>query len=214
MSKRTLYEIGEDLQTLNDLLFDLGGDITDPQVESEIERLFAGLNEERDRKINGYCGFIKRLEAQAELQEAEYKRLLAMQRATLHQVKRLKERLKLFLENQQQPKLDTGIFKLAIQANGGEAPFFVPAQWSADPASAPEQFHRKKIELDKDAARKLHEEFWQRAEQAIAAAQAFSDEERQTALDAWMFANPDARRDYEAIKDCQMGERGTHLRIR
>ena len=73
--------------------------------------------------------------------------------ADLNNAKRLKHRVKLFLETHGLPKLQTEHFKLAIQQNGGVVPLVVPGDWKEDPANAPEAFQRRVIELDNEAIR-------------------------------------------------------------
>jgi hypothetical protein len=150
---RTLFEIGDDLTALAELFEDLGGEVTEDEAGQALEAWFDQLGEERDRKIDGYCALIREFEERSDARELEAKRLMALAGTDANNAKRLKARLKAFFEAQGIKKLETPRFKVGIQANGGALPLIVPAGWESDPASAPEAFQRRIIELDKDAVR-------------------------------------------------------------
>jgi hypothetical protein len=151
--KRTLYEIGENMIALVGLLMETGGDVTDQEAENAIDQWLAETQSDLENKADSICCLIREFEARAEAREQEAKRLLALAATDTNQAKRLKERLKRFFDQHEIKKLETDRFKLWIQANGGAVPLIIPDQWEREPASAPEAFQRRVIQLDKEAIR-------------------------------------------------------------
>lgn len=149
----TLFQIADEIGALHDLLTECGGELADDQAEAAIDQWLAETDADLFKKVDGYCGLIREFEARSEAREIEAKRLMALAGADGNQAKRLKARLKDFLEICGLSKLQTEHFKLAIQANGGALPLIVPPQWEAEPASAPESFHKIEVKLDRDAIR-------------------------------------------------------------
>lgn len=149
----TLYEISQDLIAIEELLTETGGEITDDEAGAALEKWFDEIGEQRDAKIDGYCALIREFEARSEARELEAKRLMALAGSDLNNAKRLKARLKGFMEAQGLKKLETPRFRLSVANNGGAQPLMVPPAWEAEPASAPEAFQRRVIQLDKDAIR-------------------------------------------------------------
>ncbi len=150
---RSLFEIGDDLSALEELLTDLDGEIPEGEIGTAIEEWFDALGEERDNKIRNYCALIEMMMLSADACEEEARRLTKLKRANENGAQRLKDRLKTFFEQHGIQKLDLGIFKPRIQANGGILPLIVPQGWERDPAEAPEVFQRRVIQLDRDAVR-------------------------------------------------------------
>lgn len=177
MKRRSLYEIESDIEALAEIITALDGEIPDDEAGATIERWFDDLGEERDRKIDGYCALIREFEALAAVRSLEADRLQALARTDENNAKRLKERLKAFLDRQGIKKLETTRFKISVQANGGAIPLLIPAEWDDDPAAAPEAFQRRTVVLDRDAIR-------------------------------------EALRNDEEAHGAELGERGSHLRIR
>lgn len=150
---RPLHLISSDLMALGAALTDLDGEIPDGAVGEALENWFNGLTEERDAKVGNYCALITHLEAEADYAEAESKRIAAIAKAHRNAVDRLKGRLKFFFEQHDIKKLDLGVFKPRVQANGGALPLIVPEEWRVFPENAPERFHKIKIELNTDEIR-------------------------------------------------------------
>lgn len=144
---RSLYEIGDDLSALEELLTDTDGEIPEGEIGAAIEEWFDRLGEERDEKIRRYCALIAMMTFGAENCEEEARRLGKLKRANENGAKRLKDRLKAFFEAHGIQKLDLRTFKPRIQVNSN-APLILPPQWQSEPASAPEAFHKVTIELN------------------------------------------------------------------
>ncbi|HKX31345.1 MAG TPA: siphovirus Gp157 family protein [Blastocatellia bacterium] len=209
---RKLHEIGADLEALDDLLINLGGEISDDEIGAAIEALFDQIGQERDEKIRRICGLIANKEASAKMCEAESKRLKRMAEVEQNGAERLKKRLKQFFEDHKITKLDLGIFKPRIQANGGSAPLIVPEGWRTSAAQAPEQFHKVTVDLDTDAIRAAIQEYNKAAAAVLADIE--DPEERKAALDAWLAESDWALDLNRLLEGCAIGERGTHLRLR
>lgn len=146
--KRSLYEISAELSAIEDALLESAG-----EADAQLEAWFDAIGAERDEKVKGYCQLIANLEADAESCQAEANRLRDMSLTNERATRRLKDRLKTFFEIHGITKFDLVTFKPRIQANGGAVPLIVPAEWEAEPASAPEAFQRRVIQLDKEAIR-------------------------------------------------------------
>lgn len=210
---RSLYEIGADLEALDGLLIDSDGEVGEGEASAALEKWFDDLGEERDEKIRRYyCALIAVKEANSEACEAESRRLARTAAAEKNGAKRLKDRLKLFFEARGLKKLDLGIFKPNVRVNGGVAPLKFPEDWDRDPASAPEAFHKVEIALNTSSIRELVTAFYAEAERRTAAA--VDEQERRKLFAAWLESDDSARSDFELIRECKIGERGTHLRIR
>jgi Gp157 protein len=149
----TLFEIGAEIAALHDLLTETGGELPDAEAEAVIDQWFAETDQALDKKVNGYVWLIREFEERGEARELAAKALMANAGTDLNQAKRLKARLKAFLEFQGLKKLETEHFKLTIAANGGALPLIVPEAWEHEPASAPERFHKVEIKLDTAAIR-------------------------------------------------------------
>src|SRR5262249_5396739 len=131
----TLFEIGAEVTALHDLLIECGGDLTDEQAEAAIDEWLAETNAAIETKVNGICWLICEFEGRSDVREQAAKALMASAGADANAAKRLKARLKAFLEVCGLTKLQTEHFKLAIAANGGALPLIVPPAWEAEPAS-------------------------------------------------------------------------------
>jgi hypothetical protein len=149
----TLFQIADEISALHDLLTECGGELPDGEAGTTIDQWLAETNVALEKKVNSICWLIREFEGRADVLELEAKRMTALAGADGNQAKRLKARLKAFLEMCGFSKLQTEHFKLSIQANGGAPPLLIPSDWDDDPANAPEAFQRRTIVLDRDAIR-------------------------------------------------------------
>lgn len=120
----TLRQISEDLRALDDLLEEIGGDISEADAEAAIDQWLAENRANLNKKLDGYCTLIqKRLDSESGRKE-EANRLLSLARHDGNAAKTLKERLLWFF--QQHPdlggKVETDLYKIAVAKNGGAAP--------------------------------------------------------------------------------------------
>ena len=146
--KKTLLEISEDLLALGALL-DECPEEPSPEALAELERWFAELGEARDQKLDNYCALIREHELLAVARRAEIDRLQKHVNAHDSIVRRLKDRLKLFLEAQRLSRIQTKRFPIAVVGNGGLAPLQidVPAE------KLPPEFQAREVKPDCAAIR-------------------------------------------------------------
>src|SRR4249920_49552 len=94
----TLYEISADLQALEELLTEVGGEIPDEQAEAAIDAWLEETGTATKDKVDNYCGLIRELEARRDARKAEAQRLADRSRIDANAVDRLKGRLLAFFE--------------------------------------------------------------------------------------------------------------------
>lgn len=140
---RSLFDISDDLLALADLLTEVGGDVSDDDAGAALESWFDSLGDERDRKIDGYCSLIQEMAARSKAREEEAKRLQHLSIVDLNAVKRLKDRLKAFLDLHDIKKLETARFKVSVVKNGGVAPLVYPRDWEEYPELAPPEWQKR-----------------------------------------------------------------------
>ena len=140
---RTLFDISEDMIALDELLFESGGDVTDPDVAAAIDAWQAELDHDLEGKVNGYVSLIREIECRVVGRQAELDRLTARVRADTNAAKSLKDRLKFVLEERGILKLDVPRGKVAVTKNGGKVPLelneaLVPSSWMRQPPPVPD----------------------------------------------------------------------------
>ena len=150
---RTLFDISEDLLALYERLEELGGDVSAPEVEQEIEAWFEHLGHERDQKLDNYAALIRELEARAKARKAEADRLAARAHRDTEHAKYLKQRLVLFFQKHHLRTVETPRYRLTIQRSGGKTPVVL----HAEPEALPPDFQRVKINADLNAIREALE---------------------------------------------------------
>lgn len=147
-SHRTLYAITDDLQALDEMLIELGGDISDPKVAEAIDAWMAELDRDLTRKADGYASLIKEIEARAKARTEEAKRLTDRARVDENAAAALKSRMLYAMQARQMKTIETARFKLSVTGNGGKTPMVV-----TDEKAIPEKFHRVVVMVDTDKLR-------------------------------------------------------------
>jgi len=150
--KRTLLDITEDMQALDDLLQDMGGDVSNPEVEATIDGLLAELDADLENKVDNYAALIGCMRGRAEIRKAEAKRLMDRVRVDENAAKGLSERLKYAFESLNLSKVETPRFRVSIAKNGGKAPLVID-----EDALIPEEYQRIVKEPDKTLLREALE---------------------------------------------------------
>ncbi len=135
VSRRTLLDITADLQALDDLLMDLGGDVTDPQVEAAVNEWMATLGEDLETKVDNYAALIREKELRAEAREKETHRLMQLAVRDHGSAKWLRSRLLQAFGALGIKKLKTARFNVSVVANGGPVALQIP-----DEAAVPEAY--------------------------------------------------------------------------
>lgn len=145
-------------------LFALSDDILALEAELERENL---TDEERQTlvdtwldaqgdvksKLDNYAALIEQYKANAELRQYHAERMAKLATADFQRAKELKARAKAYFERHELTRFQTTRFTLQLQKNGGKAPLIIPQAWESEPASAPEAFQQRTIQLDKAAIR-------------------------------------------------------------
>lgn len=119
---RTLRDISDDIMALEDLLMEMGGDVTDEQVDAAINDWLAENRENLQSKLDGYATLILEIDDRARARRDEARRLHALATTDENAVKRLKERLTYFMLAHNEKKVETQHHRLWVQKNGGKTP--------------------------------------------------------------------------------------------
>ena len=122
MVSSTLYEITEDVRALEELMVELGGDVTDEADLEAVESWFASLNEGMSKKLDNYAALVKEVEARGNSRLEEAKRMKRLAEADLSLGKRLKERMMWALQLMGHRRVDTDRFRVTVAKNGGKLP--------------------------------------------------------------------------------------------
>lgn len=147
-STRTLFNISEDLEKLNELLDEAGNDI---QQQELLRQWFEQLGTERDRKLDAYAALVTEMLARAEVRKAEAKRMIALANADEKRAQLLKERLKWFFETHNLKTVETLRYRLSLAKNGGKAPVILKEGML--PTQLPKRFQKVSIEPNMTAIR-------------------------------------------------------------
>ena len=149
---RSLFNISDDLEKLNELLDDCGDDA---QQQELINSWLEQLGDERDCKLDEYAALITEMLTRAQVRKTEAKRMMELATADENRAKILKDRLKWFFETHGLKTLETDRYKLQIQRNGGKAPLILKD--SLSPNELPESFQKVIIEPNITAIREALE---------------------------------------------------------
>lgn len=140
--KESLFEIGEHFYTLESLLIESDGEITE-----EIDQWLQEYEGKEEDKIEAYCYLIQKFEEIAD----EAKRLAERSAIYRNKVTGLKNRLKWYLEIRGKLKVETSRFTVTVCGNGGLQP--VRLQEGITPDDLPVQFTRTVTEADMNRLR-------------------------------------------------------------
>jgi hypothetical protein len=135
---KTLFEIGADMEALDAVLEEVGGDITDDAAAQAIDEWLMENRDNLSQKLDGYAALIQQRNAMAAARMEEAKRLQALAVADTNAARWLAERLKLFFETYGLQKVETARYKVALQRNGGVLPLLLDDDLT--PSDVPEDF--------------------------------------------------------------------------
>lgn len=99
-------------------------------------------------KVDRYCDLITALNARANYRGEQARAISRLAASDSGIAEKIKRRLHSVMNLRDERKIETDHHVLTVVNNGGKLPVVVPAEWRQEPAKAPEQFHRHKIELD------------------------------------------------------------------
>lgn len=154
MSK-SLFQISDDLKSLDNALADCDGSEQDPIFLDWFEKLATATLEERNTKLDNYGALISELEARSLARTEEAKRLQTLAKTDSNKAKRLKERLKFFFEQHGYGKIETDRYRFSLVKNGGKSPVVLNDDY--DPCDMPEEFTRLERMADLAAIREALE---------------------------------------------------------
>ncbi len=138
----TLFEVGAELEALSALLEEVGGDISDPTVESAINTWFAEIMSNEGAKLEQYARLIRRWESEAEIARAEAKAYAARASSREKSVDRLKDRMMQYLLGTKRTSVKTETGRtISIRQNGGKMP--IVYMNGATPDTVPSKYTRR-----------------------------------------------------------------------
>jgi len=147
-TRRPLVLVHADQIALDDLLTEMGGDISDPAVAAAIDEWIDEIQRNIEKGTDRYVGLIREMELRAEARTNEAKRLKELASIDENAASRLRDRLKQFYDANSISKVKTERFNVTVQKNGGKAPLEL-----IDMAQVPEQFIEWQPALDKEKVR-------------------------------------------------------------
>jgi hypothetical protein len=167
--KRSLFDIGDDLIAIENLIEERDGDISDPDVCDAITAWMAEMEGDLAAKTDGYVNLIRKWESEASAAKAEAEQYQKAAEVRANRVRSLKDRLKGWMQMMNRAKIETATGRtIAVQNNGGVEPVAVDdtktefldramtgMQLNAADFILPElaPFIRVKVELDIKAVR-------------------------------------------------------------
>lgn len=123
----SLFQIGEEMQQLDRLLTDCGGDISDPAVEAHVTKVAADLADAEAKKLDGILWYMRQMEHQeaaVRAQADQLAELMTEYNTAATKLERGRERLKKLVKehlertNRTEATSEAGV-SFRIQANGG-----------------------------------------------------------------------------------------------
>lgn len=151
MSNLTLYRIADDLQALDALLAEVGGDVTDEEANAAIDAWLNELGEARDRKLDGYAALIRTIEAREKVKRDEASRLTREANFESNAIDRLKRRLADVYRHMGWKSVKTDRFTITLAGHGGKQPLVFRDGFTID--DCPPEYQRVKVEPDTEKIR-------------------------------------------------------------
>lgn len=155
--KRSLFELTSDALFLDELLEQIGGEITDAEVEAQIDEWLSEIGDALNEKLDAYVTLIAEFQARAEARKRESERLRARAQVDANNAERLKARLRLYFERTGKRKVETARFTVSLVNSGGKLPLIINPAFVAQPELLPEQLRKVTFAPDGDAIRRALE---------------------------------------------------------
>lgn len=146
-----LLEIAEEIRTLENLLAsasDVDGELEHSQAQI-LDLWFDEIKGAEHAKLDGYCALIREAELRRAARNEECERLAMLAKSDDSLAKRLKDRLKLYLEQTGQKAIETARYKISHCANGGALPITIDTTAERLPA----EYVRTKLEPNAERIR-------------------------------------------------------------
>ena len=129
---QTLIDISADMQALDDLLAEVGGDVTEPKVASIVDAWFEELDHSLSAKVDNYAALISTMRARADVRRAEAERLARRAQVDESAADWLASRLLAALDTRGMRKVETDRYAVSVVGNGGKAPLLVDGDVPAE----------------------------------------------------------------------------------
>lgn len=127
IKKQTLFDVGNDWGALDMLIDEMGGELVSPEVEQQVDAIFAELARNESVKLAGYVSYVRQLEMESSAAKEYANHYAAKAKSRESRVKWLKERMKVYLEMTSRKEAVTAHGdKVCVQKNGGKPPI----QWA------------------------------------------------------------------------------------
>jgi hypothetical protein len=137
--KDRLFDITDEMKSIEAVLLDNGGELT----EELIERLDAS-EEKLEKKVENYVYVINHNDARAKEAGGEVKRISALKKTRVSLVDSLKARLLYYLELVKKTKVETPTAVVSVVNNSQPS-----VEWMGTDLDIPEAMKLEKVELDK-----------------------------------------------------------------
>lgn len=139
-----LYDLIPEHKALLDLIDEQPGGELSPESEAALDAFFREISGDEAVKLDSYVHVIRTMEMKATAAQSEIDQYTAKKRAAEAAVKRLKDRVKTYMEITGRTKVSTATGRtFAIQKNGGNPPMDidsdVPAEWLYQPPPVPDR---------------------------------------------------------------------------
>lgn len=148
---RTLIDICQDMESLDKILAEAEGDITDPLVAQTIDLWFEELDGQLDTKVERYCKLIRELELRSQARMAEADRIRNLAKTDANGAKGLKHRLHCVMIRRGLGRIKTDTFNVSVCKNGGKLPIAIRGE-------VPPEFQQTQVVPDTDKIRQSLDE--------------------------------------------------------
>lgn len=141
----TLYALADALRLIGDTLEDNGGELT-----PDLEAAFAAIDGAFEQKVESCIALAAEKERDAEAAQNEARRLEALSKSRFGAAERLREYVKFQMQAANRLKVETPLFKVAVQNASRPS-----IRWIGEVEALPEAFRRvipATLKLDADAA--------------------------------------------------------------
>lgn len=143
-----LYQLSLEVQELDALLFELGGDVSDEDVEKFIDEWRESLDIRTEEKLNDMRLWIAERQSLMKSRHDEALRLMKLGDADKKAIERVKKAIHSFMVATGRTKVTLPAGGFSVAKNGGIQSLDYPERWDEEPASAPEKYHKIIVALD------------------------------------------------------------------
>jgi hypothetical protein len=117
---RSLFEIGDDLQALEDLLLERGGDVTDEDAERILDEWLKREGEAEADKVDRYVALIRTMLSRSANRLHEAQRITERAKIDEREADRLKDRLIAYMQLMGRKTIEGLRFRTTLAGNGGK----------------------------------------------------------------------------------------------